>query len=104
LVLWNGSAWFSDWFYQRLRWSLSMKHKRLDDLQPHLPDGSWEALLLAIRAHLEQGVPLAARLRVQLPGGAIEWWQISGVTERNVGGQPVYLGGHMHVISESPGL
>jgi hypothetical protein len=43
-------------------------------------------------------------LRVQLPGGAIEWWQISGVTERNVGGQPVYLGGHMHVISESPGL
>jgi hypothetical protein len=103
LVLWNGSAWFSDWFYQRLRWSVSVKHKRLDDLQPHLPGGSWEALLIAIRAHLEQGLPLTARLRVQMPGGGVEWWQVTGAVERNVGGQPVYLAGRMHAVSDSTG-
>jgi hypothetical protein len=48
LVLWSGTAWFSDWFYRRLQWSVSVKHKRLDVLQPHLTDGSWDALLLAI--------------------------------------------------------
>ena len=38
-------------------------------LQPHLTDGSWEALLLAIRAHLEQGLPLVGELKVRLPDG-----------------------------------
>ena len=63
LVLWSGTAWFSDWFYRRLQWSVSVKHKRLDVLQPHLTEGSWEALLLAIRAHLEQGLPLVGSSR-----------------------------------------
>ena len=102
LVLWNGSAWFSDWFYQRLQWSVSVKHKRLDDLQPHLPDGSWETLLGAIRAHLEQRLPLHAEFQVRLPGGGIETWQVSGAVERNVGGQPVYLAGRMHVLGSPP--
>jgi hypothetical protein len=98
LVLWSGSAWFSDWFYQRLQWTVSVKHKRLDALQPHLPDGSWEVLLTAIRCHLEQGLPLQGELKVRLPGGDGETWQVSGAVERNVGGQPVYLAGRMHVI------
>jgi hypothetical protein len=102
LVLWNGSAWFSDWFYQRLQWSVSVKHKRLDDLQPHLPDGSWEALLDAIRAHLEQRLPLHAELQVRLPGGGVETWQVSGAVERNIGGQPVYLAGRMHALGSAP--
>jgi hypothetical protein len=102
LVLWNGSAWFSDWFYLRLHWSVSVKHKRLDDLQPHLPDGSWEALLGAIRAHLEQGLPLQAELRVSLPNGGSETWQVSGAVERSVGGQPVYLAGRMHAVADKP--
>ncbi len=99
LVLWNGSAWFSDWFYRRLRWPVSVKYKRLDVLQPHLADGSWEMLLLAIRAHLERGLPLHAVLKVRLPCGTRESWQVSGALERNVGGQPVYLSGRMHVIT-----
>jgi hypothetical protein len=63
-----------------------------------LPDGSWEALLTAIRCHLEQGLPLQSELKVRLPGGDGETWQVSGAVERNVGGQPVYLAGRMHVI------
>lgn len=98
LVLWSGSAWFSDWFYRRLQWSVSVKHKRLDALQPHLTDGSWEALLLAIRAHLEQGLPLAGDLKVRLPGGGEEIWQVSGAVEHNVGGQPIYLAGRMQLV------
>src|SRR5450631_3592996 len=77
LVLWSGSAWFSDWFYKRLHWSVSVKYKRLDVLQPHLADGSWETLLSAIRGHLEQGLPLQAELKVRLPGGG-ETWQVAG--------------------------
>jgi len=98
LVLWSGSAWFSDWFYRRLQWSVSVKHKRLDVLQPHLTDGSWETLLLAIRAHLEKGLPLQAELEVRLPGGGSENWQVSGVVEHNIGGQPVYLACRMCLV------
>jgi PAS domain-containing protein len=94
LDLWNGSAWFSDWFYTRLQWP-PVKRKRLDDLQPYLPGGAWETLLVAIRCHMEQGTPLDVEIKVELPGGQIEWWQVQGTVERNVGGQPVYLAGRM---------
>jgi hypothetical protein len=102
LVLWNGSTWFSDWFYDRLQWSVSVRHTRLDSLQQHLPGGSWEALLSAIRAHLEQGMPLQAELRARLPSGGFETWQVSGAVERSVGGQPVYFAGRMHPLTAQP--
>jgi PAS domain-containing protein len=102
LVLWKGSAWFSDWFYQRLQWPTAVKHTRLEDLRPNLPDGAWEKFLSAIRSHLEQGIPLDAELRVQLKDGRIEWWRVTGALERNVGGQPVYLGGRMRDVTAEP--
>jgi two-component system, NarL family, sensor histidine kinase UhpB len=102
LVLWKGSAWFSDWFYQRLQWPMAVKHTRLEDLRPNLPQGAWETLLAAIRAHLEQGTPLDVELRVQVNSERIEWWRVTGTLERNVGGQPVYLGGRMQDVTAEP--
>jgi PAS domain-containing protein len=99
LDLWNGSAWFSDWFYQRLQWPPHLKRKRLDDLRPNLAAGAWEALLLHIRAHLEAQTPLDTEIRVQLPSGQSEWWRVLASAEHNTGGQPVYLAGTMHDVS-----
>jgi hypothetical protein len=102
LVLWKGSAWFSDWFYQRLQWPTAVKHTRLEDLRPNLPEGAWETLLGAIRSHLEQGTPLDAELRVQTNSGRVEWWRVTGAVERNVGGQPVHLAGRMRDVTAEP--
>lgn len=102
LVLWKGSAWFSDWFYQRLQWPTAVKHTRLEDLRPNLPDGAWETLLAGIRAHLEQGTPLDVELRVQSNGGRTEWWQVTGAVEHNIGGQPVYLAARMRDVTAEP--
>jgi hypothetical protein len=102
LVLWKGSAWFSDWFYQRLQWPTAVKHTRLEALRPNLPHGAWETLLAAIRCHLEQGVPLDAELRVETNNGRVEWWRVTGALERNVGGQPVYLAGRMQDVTAEP--
>jgi PAS domain-containing protein len=99
LQLWNGSAWFSDWFYHRLEWPPGVKRKRLEDLRSHLSVDSWQALLLAIRNHLECAEPLDAKLQVQLPNGRVEWWQVAGAVERSVGGQPVHLAGRMRDIT-----
>jgi len=66
------------------------KHKRLDVLQPHLTDGSWEALLLRSARTSSRECPWR-RAQVILPGGGGETWQVSGSVEHNVGGQPVYL-------------
>jgi hypothetical protein len=99
LQLWNGSAWFSDWFYHRLQWPPGVKRKRLEDLRPHLSAESWQTLLLAIRNHLERAEPLDAELEVQLPNGRTEWWRVQGAVERSVGGQPVHLAGRMRDIT-----
>ncbi len=99
LQLWNGSAWFSDWFYHRLEWPSGLKRKRLEDLRPHLQAESWQALLLAIRNHLECAEPLNALLQVQLPGGRVECWQVEGAVERSVAGQPVHLAGQMRDVT-----
>ena len=91
LDLWNGCAWFSDWFAQRLQWPAGVERKRLDALRVHLPGGAWESLLAAIRNHLERQVPLDLEVCAQLPDGRFEWWRVQGVAEHNAGGQPVYL-------------
>jgi hypothetical protein len=99
LDLWNGSAWFSDWFYQRLGWPTHIKRKRLDDLRPNLAAEAWDALLRQIRAHLEAKTPLALEIGVQLPSGQVERWQVVASAEHNAGGQPVYLAGSMREVS-----
>jgi hypothetical protein len=99
LALWNGSAWFSPWFYRRLQWPAAVKRTRLDDLKPNLPAGAWEAFLLAIRDHLEQQVPLDLEVHVQLNDGRLESWRIQGSVERNPAGQPMSLVGTMREVS-----
>jgi hypothetical protein len=93
LDLLSGSAHFSKWFYQRLQWPAEIKRHRLVDLKPHLPAGLWEAVLLAIRAHLERQMPLDMPLRVHLPGGEIQHWRIWGSATRNEREKPVLLTG-----------
>jgi PAS domain-containing protein len=99
LALWNGSAWFSAWFYRRLQWPAAVKRTRLDDLKPNLPADAWEELLLAIRNHLERRAPLDLEVRVQLGGGRAEWWRIQGSVARNAAGQPMRLVGTMRDVS-----
>jgi len=95
LDLWNGHAWFSDWFYERLQWPAGAERKKLSDLRPSLSEGDWEALLLAIRDHLERQIPLEMKLQAQLPDGRVESWHVQGLADRNAAGQPVYLAGRM---------
>jgi PAS domain-containing protein len=99
LDLWSGTAWFNDWFYQRLNWPFHAKRTRLDDLRPHLSAEAWQALLQGIRAHLELQVPFDVQLRVQFTDGEFHWWQVQGSAERNVGGQPVNLVGSARDVS-----
>jgi PAS domain-containing protein len=99
LDLWNGSAWFSDWFYQRLQWPTEVRRIRLEDLRPNLAAGAWELLLLQIRSNLELQTPLDAQIQVHVKGGQIEWWRMQGSAERNPGGQPVRLTGSARDIS-----
>jgi PAS domain-containing protein len=99
LDLLSGTASFSDWFYQRLQWPAEVKRRRLADLKPSLPAGAWEALLLAIRAHLERQTPLDLPLRVQLPGGEIQFWRVLGSAVRNEREKPVLLTGNARDIT-----
>jgi hypothetical protein len=98
LDLWSGSAWFSEWFYQRLQWPTTVRRIRLDDLRPHLLASDWEVLLRQIRGHLELQTLLDAEIRVQV-NGEIRCWRMRGSVERNPGGQPVRLVGSVHDIS-----
>jgi hypothetical protein len=99
LDLWDGSAWFSDWFYQRLQWPTAVKRIKLEDLRPNLVPGAWELLLRQIRSHLEMQTPLDAEIQVQVKEGQIECWRMQGSAERNPGGQPVRLAGSVCDVS-----
>jgi hypothetical protein len=99
LDLSKGTASFSDWFYERLQWPKEIKRRRLADLRPNLPAGAWEALLLAIRAHLERLAPLDTEISVLLPGGVRARWRVLGsTTERNSRGKPLHLTGSMRQV------
>jgi hypothetical protein len=94
LDLWNGSAWFSGWFRQRLQWPAEADCRKLDALRPYLAPGAWEALLRGIRAHLEEQVPLDVQIEVRV-NGRLERWRVEGSAERSPAGQPVCLVGSM---------
>jgi hypothetical protein len=96
--LWSGHTWFNEWFYTRLEWSAEAERKKLSDLQPSLPEGAWESLLLAIRDHLERQMPFDMKMRAQLPNGRFEYWNVQGLAERNAAGQPVYLAGKVREL------
>ncbi len=97
-----GSAWFSDWFYEKLAWPHDIKHSTLCDLQPTLRPGAWDRLMVTLREHLEKGCPLDVEIEVELPGASLERWRMRGAAERNSAGQPIYLAGSMrHVLDTS---
>jgi hypothetical protein len=99
----DGSSWFSEWFYRKLNWSTEAKRTGLLDLQPLLQPAAWEELMRRLRSHLEQGLPLDLKLRVQVAGDRIEWWHLRGSARRNDAGQPIYLAGSMRDVSADIG-
>jgi len=89
----DGSAWFSDWFYTRLRWVDSAKRPAFHDLKPYVAPDTWEQLLRQLRAHLEQRTPLELQFQVSLPDGATQRWQLHGMAQRNEAGHPTHFAG-----------
>jgi hypothetical protein len=98
LDLWSGSTVFSDWFDQRLQWPVRVGNRRLDDLRPHLEADDWDALLQAIRRHLERRAPLDLAITVRVADGGSERWRVQGSAERTAGGQPVHVSGTARAI------
>ena len=97
--LMDSSAWFSDWFYRKLRWASDTKRTTLVDLQPLLQPAAWDEMMRTIRAHLEQNLPLDLKLRVQVSPDQTEMWHMRGSTQRNPAGQPIHLAGSMREVS-----
>jgi hypothetical protein len=94
----DGSAWFSDWFYQKLGWVRDAKRTTFADLQPQVPPMAWIGLMGKIRSHLEQGAILDLEFEVRTAGDAPERWRVCGRAHRNGAGQPVYLAGSMRAV------
>jgi len=99
LDLMSGSAWYSEWFYQKLNWPTEIKRTRLADLEPVLQPGGWSLLMRGIRAHLEQAQPLDLEFDIQPDGKTTRRWRILGSSRRNDAGQPIYLAGSMRDMS-----
>ena len=99
LDLMDGSAWYSEWFYQKLNWPTEIKRTRLADLEPLFKPDVWRLMMRAIRAHLEQSRPLDLEFDVQAKGEATRRWRILGSSRRNDAGQPIYLAGSMRDMS-----
>jgi hypothetical protein len=102
LNLTDGSTWFSEWFYDRLRWPEGVKRTSFDDLRPVVSPGTWDTLLLELRAHLEQQIPLDAEFQVQLSEGRTEWWQIRGAAQLNHIGHPIHVAGSVRDVTAEP--
>jgi PAS domain-containing protein len=97
----DGSAWFSDWFYQKLGWVRDAKRTAFDDLQAQMPPMAWIELMGKIRSHLEQGAALDFEFEVRTAGDTHERWRVCGRACRNEAGQPVYLAGSMRTVASS---
>jgi hypothetical protein len=98
LDLKDGSAWYSDWFYQKLHWPTETRRTTLSDLEPLLQPAAWLELMARIRAHLEQGRPLEFDLQVAVPESTPQRWHLRGAAGRNGAGRPEYLAGSMRVV------
>jgi hypothetical protein len=99
LDLMDGSAWFSDWFAERLHWQDQAKRSTFDDLRPFMAPASWDLLLGQLRAHLEQKTILDIEFAVQIGEGQIQWWRMRGAAQTNEAGRPVQFAGTVSDIS-----
>jgi hypothetical protein len=96
----DGSAWFSDWFYQKLGWARDAKRAAFADLQAQMRPEAWSELMGRIRSHLEQGAALDFECDVRTADDTLERWRVFGRAHRNEAGQPVYLAGSMRVVDQ----
>jgi hypothetical protein len=101
LNLTDGSAWFSDWFHQRLQWSDPVHRTTLSDLRTVMSAEAWNELLRKLRAHLEELAPLDTEFQVQLAQGRTEWWHMRGSVQPNHGGHPTHIAGCVRAKSEA---
>ena len=99
LALTDGSAWFSEWFRERLRWIEGVKRTTFNDLRPFLSPDSWDLVLQQLRAHLEQGTPFDAKFSVQLADGRNECWHMRGSAQLNNIGHPIHIAGSVRVVT-----
>jgi PAS domain-containing protein len=104
LDLKDGSAWYSEWFYQKLDWPAETKRTTLGDLESRLAPAAWTGLVSRIREHLEQGRPLDLELEVAVGDGSTRRWQIRGSAQRNRAGQPEHLAGSMREVADRTAL
>jgi hypothetical protein len=98
----DGSAWFSDWFYERLGWTESARRPAFNDLRPFLVPEAWDCLLKAMRSHLEERTPLDAEFQVQLPDRN-EGWHMRGMAQRNDRGHPTHFSGIVRAVGAARG-
>jgi len=103
LDLKDGSAWYSEWFYQKLHWQTETRRTTLSDLEPLFQPAAWLEFMARIRAHLEQGRPLEFDLEVAVPESSPQRWHLQGSTRRNGAGRPEYLAGSMRVVGADRG-
>jgi PAS domain-containing protein len=101
LALSDGSAWFSEWFHERLRWAEAAK-RSFNDLRPIFAPETWEMLLNHLRAHLEQKIPFDATFPVRLADGQTEWWHMRGSAQLNDVGHPVHVAGSVRAVTSEP--
>jgi hypothetical protein len=94
----EGTAWFSDWFYEKLAWARDGRRTTLTDLQPQLSPASWNELMAQIRNHLEQDAALDLEFDVRAVGDTLERWRMRGRAHRNAAGRPLYLAGSMREV------
>ena len=78
LDLKDGSAWYSEWFYQKLHWPAENRRTTLSDLEPLLQPAAWLELMARIRGHLEEGRPLELDLEVTVPESTPQRWHLQG--------------------------
>jgi PAS domain-containing protein len=98
LDLADGSAWFSDWFCTRLRWT-PRSRPVFHDLRPSMSPEAWESLLRKMRSHLEERSPLDAEFQVQLAEDRTEWWHMRGSAQRNAVGLPTHFAGSVRDVT-----
>jgi PAS domain-containing protein len=100
LDLTDGSAWFSDWFCPRLKWTKPVKHPAFSDLRLLMSPETWDALLRRLRSHLEERTPLDTEFQVQLAQGQTEWWHLRGSAQRDDTGHPKHFAGCVRDVTE----
>jgi PAS domain-containing protein len=99
LDLTDGSAWFSDWFCLRLKWTEASRRPAFSDLRPIMSAATWEGLLRKLRLHLEQQTPLDAEFEVRLATGETERWHLRGSAQRNAAGHPTHFAGCVRAVT-----